>query len=56
MNLEHTSTPASEEIDFLTQKINQETSQFGEAYPFAFFIKDEEGHIIAGCKALLQRI
>ncbi len=37
MSLEHTSTPASEDIDFLTQKINQETPEFGEAHPFAFF-------------------
>jgi GNAT superfamily N-acetyltransferase len=49
MNLEHTSTPASEDIDFLTQKINQETSEFGEAHPFAFFIRDEKNQIIAGC-------
>lgn len=49
MNLEHTSTPASADIDFLTQKINQETPEFGEAHPFAFFIRDEKNHIIAGC-------
>jgi hypothetical protein len=24
------------DIQFLTQKINQETPEFGEAYPFAF--------------------
>lgn len=59
MSLEHTSTPASADIDFLTQKINQETPEFGEAHPFAFFIrstcaeasvdKDEKNKIIAGC-------
>ena len=32
-----------------TQKINQETSEFGSAYPFAFFIRNEVGEIIAGC-------
>ena len=49
MNLEHTSTPASEDIDFLTQKINQETPDFGSAHPFAFFVRDEHNQIIAGC-------
>ncbi len=49
MNIEFTSTPASEDIDFLTQKINQETPEFGEAHPFAFFIRDETNQIIAGC-------
>ena len=49
MNLEHTFTPASEDIDFLTQKINQETPDFGSAHPFAFFVRDEHNQIIAGC-------
>ena len=49
MNLEHTSTPSSEGIDFLTQKINKETPEFGEAHPFAFFVRDEHNQIIAGC-------
>lgn len=49
MSLEHTSTPASADIDFLTQKINQETPEFGEAHPFAFFIRDKRNQIIAGC-------
>lgn len=49
MSLEHTSTPASADIDFLTQKINQETPEFGEAHPFAFFMIDEKNQIISGC-------
>lgn len=49
MKIEHTSTPASEDIDFLTQKINQETPDFGSAHPFAFFVRDEHNQIIAGC-------
>jgi len=49
MKIEFTSTPASEDIDFLTQKINQETPAFGEANPFSFFIRDESNQIIAGC-------
>lgn len=39
----------SSDIDFLTQKINDETPEFGTAYPFAFFIRDEDNQIIAGC-------
>lgn len=49
MNIEFTSTPANADIDFLTQKINQETPKFGEAHPFAFFIRDARNQIIAGC-------
>lgn len=49
MNIQYTSRPAIEDIDFLTQKINQETPGFGEAHPFAFFIRDEKNQIIAGC-------
>lgn len=49
MNIEHTPTPASADIDFLTQKINEETLKFGKAHPFAFFIRDEKNQIIAGC-------
>jgi GNAT superfamily N-acetyltransferase len=49
VNIQYTSTPARVDIDFLTQKINQETPEFGEAHPFAFFIRDDEKQIIAGC-------
>ncbi len=49
MNIVFTSAPASEDIDFLTHKINEETPEFGEAHPFAFFIRDEKNQIIAGC-------
>jgi len=48
VNIQYTSIPATEDIDFLTQKINQETPEFGEAHPFAFFIRDEKNKIIAG--------
>ena len=39
----------SSDINFLTQKINEEKSEFGEAHPFAFFVRDEHNQIIAGC-------
>ncbi|OGV52201.1 MAG: GNAT family N-acetyltransferase [Legionellales bacterium RIFCSPHIGHO2_12_FULL_42_9] len=47
MNIDR--TPAAADIDFLTQKINQETPDFGSAHPFAFFVNDEKNQIIAGC-------
>lgn len=49
MNIEHSRTPNPSDIDFLTQQINQETSDFGFAYPFSFFMRDGAGTIIAGC-------
>lgn len=48
-HIHDTSNPASADIDFLTQKINQETPEWGSAYPFAFFIRNEKSEIIAGC-------
>lgn len=48
MEIEHTSSPNSQDIDFLTEKINEETPEFGASYPFAFFIRDNHGKIIAG--------
>ena len=47
--IEYTKNPATSDIDFLTKQINQETSEFGGAHPFAFFIRDERNQIIAGC-------
>jgi len=53
MNIEFTKSPASADIDFLTKKINQETPEFGEAYPFGFFVRDKNNQIIAGCNGSL---
>jgi GNAT superfamily N-acetyltransferase len=52
MKIEQTLSPASQDIDFLTAKINQAAKILGinkEAYPFAFFTRDDHGTIIAGC-------
>lgn len=49
VKIQYTSTPENAGIDFLTQKINQETPEFGAAFPFAFFIRDGNDQIIAGC-------
>lgn len=47
-HIHDTSTPKPADVDFLTQKINQETPECGEAHPFAFFIRDMRSQIIAG--------
>lgn len=49
MNIEQTLTPESVDLDFLTQQINAETPQYGSAYPFALWIRDAAGGILAGC-------
>ena len=49
MKIEHTLTPNSQDIDFLTDKINAETPDVPPAYCFAFFIRDDKDEIIAGC-------
>lgn len=46
---EFTASPIASDIEFLTQKINEETNDFGVASPFAFFIRNEDNWIIAGC-------
>ncbi len=49
MNINFTTSPMATDIDFLTQKINQETPEYGAAHPFAFFIRNTNNQIIAGC-------
>lgn len=49
MNLEFTRHPAASDLELLTQKINEEAPDFGSAYAFSFFIRDEAHKIIAGC-------
>ncbi len=49
MHIEHTLTPANQDIDLLTQKISQETPGFGTVCPFGFFIRDNIQALIAGC-------
>lgn len=43
------STPNSGDIEYLTDKINQESIEFGHAYNFSLFIRDEDDVIIGGC-------
>ncbi|MCH9689190.1 MAG: GNAT family N-acetyltransferase [Gammaproteobacteria bacterium] len=48
MTIDFSFSPNQADVEFLTQKINAETSAYGEAYPFAFFIRDDQHTIIAG--------
>ncbi|MDX2346989.1 MAG: GNAT family N-acetyltransferase [Legionella sp.] len=41
------------DIEFLTQKINAETPEYGEAYPFDFFTRDDKNNIIAGANGFV---
>lgn len=45
LEFEVTESASSTDLDFLTQKINGELA----AYPFALFVRNKEGEIIAGC-------
>lgn len=53
VDIEHTSTPSAIDIEFLTRKINKETDEYGEAYPFGFFIRDDNGEVIAGANGFI---
>jgi len=49
MQIEKTLNPTSEDIDFLTEKLSSASTDFGKLLPFAFFVRDDAGNIIAGC-------
>jgi GNAT superfamily N-acetyltransferase len=51
--IEYTKNPTTSDIDFLTKQINQETSEYGQATPFAFFMRDERGEIITGANGFV---
>lgn len=51
--IEYTQDPAAIDINFVTKQINHESSEYGEACPFAFFIRDDEAHIVAGANGFL---
>jgi GNAT superfamily N-acetyltransferase len=53
MKIEFTISPLTQDIDFLTHKINEETKSFVTATPFAFFIRDKDGSITAGANGSL---
>ena len=50
--IETTFSPTSQDIDALTDGINQAVKELGieaTAYPFGFFMRDDAGSLIAGC-------
>ncbi|MGD2169940.1 MAG: GNAT family N-acetyltransferase, partial [Chlamydiota bacterium] len=49
MKFEITESPSSQEIEFLTQKINEDAIDQGQAYAFAILVRGESGKILAGC-------
>jgi GNAT superfamily N-acetyltransferase len=53
MEIDFTRSPKASDVEFLTQKINAETPAYGAAYPFAFFIRDDENTIIAGANGFV---
>ena len=53
MVIEYTNNPSASDIEFLTKQINKETSEYGEAYPFAFFMRDDAAEIIAGANGFV---
>lgn len=48
MKIEFTSSPDESDIDYISQRIIEETPDYGEAPPFAFFVRDNKKNILAG--------
>ena len=48
MKIEFTNNPQTQDIDFLSEKINLGFKSYGSAHAFGFFIRDN-GKMIAGC-------
>jgi len=42
-----------DEVQFLTDRINEEYSKYGNALPFSFCIRNKTNEIIAGCSGSL---
>ena len=51
--IEYTKNASPSDTSFLTKQINQETPEYGEAYPFAFFMRDDAAEIIAGANGFV---
>lgn len=48
MKIKRVKFPSEENVNFLTQKINESFSGFNDAYPFGIFTYDDAGNMIAG--------
>jgi ribosomal protein S18 acetylase RimI-like enzyme len=53
MKIELDYSPEAKDIEFLTAKINEEVKEYGSAFPFAFFIRNKDDQIIAGCNGYI---
>lgn len=53
MNIIFEKNPNSSDVAIITSGLNEETSQYKEAYPFAFFIKNENKEIIGGANGFV---
>ncbi|PIS01381.1 MAG: GNAT family N-acetyltransferase [Chlamydiae bacterium CG10_big_fil_rev_8_21_14_0_10_35_9] len=49
MKFEITESPSSQEVEFLSQKINEEATEQRQASAFAVLVRGESGKILAGC-------
>ena len=52
MKIEFTTSPKLKDISCLTDGINNETPEYDFAKPFGFFVRDENGRIIAGANGV----
>lgn len=53
MKIQKTNSPSLKDIEYLTQRINEEITDYGSAFPFGFFIRDKNNKIIAGCNGYI---
>lgn len=53
MMIECILNPEQQDLDFLTNMINQETKDFGRVNSVAFFVKNPDNQIIAGCNCYI---
>ncbi|MEK6734473.1 MAG: GNAT family N-acetyltransferase [Pseudomonadota bacterium] len=53
MNNEQTDSPNLKDIEYLTQRINDEIKDYGSAFLFGFFIRDKNNKMIAGCNGYI---
>ncbi len=54
MKIEFTTAPNHTDVEYLTDKINAETANYGQAQPFGFFIRDKNNEIIAGANGFVM--
>lgn len=53
MNIKLNNSPSESDIEYLRQKIDQETPEYSDYSPFGIFIKDINEQIIAGCNGYI---